>query len=235
VNECVETDNVAVRRFECGGCTPEAVSLVLVDYETVNWDPSTLIWEVRVRVRNDGPGTAYGVNSTLMEEIDWVTPVDGTSSYGDIGPGETKSGDSFTLDLTGRPGPGGFNVFFNLSFTNNCQEPGSVRLDPEAAIPGEDGRIGQRKFALGQNSPNPFNPKTTISFVLAKPGHARLEVFDLRGRLVKTLVDGQLSAAQHQVDWDGTDLTGQPVSSGQYYYRVSTDEFTQTRKMTLVK
>jgi hypothetical protein len=234
LNECVETDNVAVHRFACG-CDAQLADLALVGYETVSWDPGTLIWEVRVSIKNNGPGTAHDVNATLMEDIPWVTPVDGASSYGDIASGDTKFGDSFTLDLTGRPGAGGFNVFFDVFYTDNCQTAHEVRLDPEAVTPGENGRSALRTYALSQNSPNPFNPRTMISFTLANPGHVKLEVFDLRGRLVKTLVDANLAATQHSVDWDGTDLTGQPVSSGLYYYRLNAADFSQTLKMTLVK
>lgn len=227
VNECVETDNMATQVLECDDECDDNIDLVLVDFETVSWDPGTGIWEVTVRMRNDGTGTASMVNATLVEEIDWVTPVQGTSSYGDIGPGEEKSGTAYVLDLTGRPGDQGFNVFFNVSFKDCNDEPGTVVLDPEARVPS--------RTTLSQNLPNPFNPATTISFTLAAPEQVKLDVFDARGRLVKSLVAGELSGGTHNVQWNGTDASGQKVSSGLYYYRLIAGEYTQTRKMTLLK
>ncbi|GIV58477.1 MAG: hypothetical protein KatS3mg042_1390 [Rhodothermaceae bacterium] len=87
------------------------------------------------------------------------------------------------------------------------------------------------RFTLEQNYPNPFNPSTTIRFALTKPEAVRLKVFDLLGREVATLIDGQmLPAGTHAVDFRATNL-----ASGQYLYRLEAGSFVQTRKMTLLK
>jgi hypothetical protein len=91
------------------------------------------------------------------------------------------------------------------------------------------------RVVLAQNAPNPFNPRTTIQFSLPEEGPARLRVFDVSGRLVSTLVDGVLPARVHEVQWDGTDDRGHPVSTGTYFYRLDARGFTQTRKMVLAK
>jgi len=90
-------------------------------------------------------------------------------------------------------------------------------------------------FDLGYNYPNPFNPSTTIKFAVPTAGHVSLTVYDLAGRLVRTLIDGDLPAASHAVVWDGRNASGRQVASGTYYYRLTSTGFDQTRKMMLIK
>ncbi len=92
-----------------------------------------------------------------------------------------------------------------------------------------------RASRLDANHPNPFNPKTNISFYVGTRGPSRLAVFDLRGALVRTLVEGELSAGEHTVTWDGLDEQRQHVSSGTYFYRLTTTDGETARKMLLVK
>ena len=90
-------------------------------------------------------------------------------------------------------------------------------------------------FALEQNFPNPFNPLTTISFALPKPDHVLLQVFNILGQKVQTLVDEDLQAGQYVKVWNGEDEDGRPMASGIYFYRMETPEFIQCRKMMLLK
>lgn len=87
-----------------------------------------------------------------------------------------------------------------------------------------------RQFILNQNYPNPFNPGTVISFQLPEPGEVRLDVFDILGRQIVTLVNSRMSSGQHTVNFDASGL---PV--GVYIYRIIAGEYMETRKMTLVK
>jgi hypothetical protein len=88
-------------------------------------------------------------------------------------------------------------------------------------------------FSLRQNYPNPFNPETTIEFTLPRPEKVRVIIYDMRGNLVRTLLDGaQKSPGQYRLNWNGLDDRGKPVSSGVYFYRIQTNSFTQTKKMT---
>jgi len=94
-----------------------------------------------------------------------------------------------------------------------------------------------KAFSLGQNSPNPFNPSTTISYGVPE-GQAvqvSLKIYGLRGRLVRTLVDAERKPGNYSVFWDGRDGSGQQISSGIYFYRMIAGEFTQVRKMVLLK
>ena len=90
-------------------------------------------------------------------------------------------------------------------------------------------------FALAQNSPNPFNPVTTIRFTLPESRDVRLTVFDAAGRLVTTLLDETRGVGSHQVEWDGTDAFGRFVGSGIYFYRLNAGKFVESRKMILLK
>jgi len=93
-----------------------------------------------------------------------------------------------------------------------------------------------QRTVLGAAYPNPFNPRTTISFTLATAGRARLEVFTVNGRHLRTLVDGDLTAGTHLISWDGTDDGGRAVASGTYLYRLHTGAgFVDSGSMVLVK
>jgi hypothetical protein len=88
---------------------------------------------------------------------------------------------------------------------------------------------------LGANIPNPFNAATTITYSLSDDGPVRLEVFDVLGRRVVTLVDRFEGAGPHDVLWNGGDERGQAVASGMYFYRLTTSAISETRKMVLLK
>jgi hypothetical protein len=88
---------------------------------------------------------------------------------------------------------------------------------------------------LHPNQPNPFNPQTTIQFALRNAGPASLEVFDVTGRRVTTLLRGSLDAGPHRIAWNGTDASGRSVASGVYLYRLKSGDFEQTRRMLLLK
>ncbi len=88
---------------------------------------------------------------------------------------------------------------------------------------------------LESNYPNPFNPSTTISFGLTRPGPVDLAVFDVSGRRLVTLVHEAYPAGRHEVVWLGRDKAGKQVASGLYFYRLLTDEITDIKKMMLVK
>ncbi len=100
--------------------------------------------------------------------------------------------------------------------------------------PGDE-LVPVRALALAQNCPNPFNPSTTIDFSLDRGGRVRLAVFDLQGRLVRTLVDDERGAGEHQVTWDGRTDQGGRAASGPYLYRLETAARVMSRIMTLVK
>jgi len=90
-------------------------------------------------------------------------------------------------------------------------------------------------LTLFQNTPNPFNPSTAIAFYLPQRSHVRIDVYDVAGRLITTLVDETRPAGRHSVDWNGQDDAGRTAASGVYFYRMRADKFEQTRKMVLLR
>ncbi|MDZ7345447.1 MAG: Ig-like domain-containing protein, partial [candidate division KSB1 bacterium] len=92
-----------------------------------------------------------------------------------------------------------------------------------------------KEFALRQNYPNPFNPTTTIQFELPAARPVKLAVYSLTGKIIRILAEGEYPAGIHTVVWDARDESGQPVPTGIYYCRITAGEFSQIRKMTLLK
>jgi FlgD Ig-like domain len=88
---------------------------------------------------------------------------------------------------------------------------------------------------LSQNYPNPFNPQTTIAFSVKDRTRVSLKVYNVAGQLVRTLADESFGAGAHTKVWDGRNDAGQPVSSGVYFYKLVSNNFTQTKKMVLLK
>ena len=87
-----------------------------------------------------------------------------------------------------------------------------------------------KNFSLGQNYPNPFNPNTNISFHLMKASDVLLEVFDVKGQKVVTLIDGYMQAGQHKLDFNAANF-----SSGAYFYKITSNGYSETKKMLLIK
>jgi len=97
------------------------------------------------------------------------------------------------------------------------------------------------EFTLSQNYPNPFNPSTTIAYDIPSQSIVTVQIFNMIGQLVSTLVDDERPAGRYTVTWRGTAGSGAPVSSGIYFYRIHAKsigvdgEFVQTRKLLLLK
>ncbi|MCB5258335.1 MAG: T9SS type A sorting domain-containing protein [Candidatus Cloacimonetes bacterium] len=92
------------------------------------------------------------------------------------------------------------------------------------------------KFTLLQNSPNPFNPSTNIQFIVNDITHPyNLNIYNIKGQLIKTLVKGNLEKGTHNIVWDGTDNNGNNVSSGIYLYSLSSGKSNQIKRMVLMK
>lgn len=110
----------------------------------------------------------------------------------------------------------------------------SARLAVVSAVPDEPADLPPHRLRLTV-TPNPFNPQTTLRFELARSGHAVLEIFDLAGRRVRTLVSGELAAGGHALRWDGNDDGGRALASGSYLGRLRTGGDLALVKMQLVR
>ncbi len=141
-------------------------------------------------------------------------------------------------------------------------EPLAVELDNNAIVVWADGRSSGKTEILGlyamrvnnesvsnndavapqvfrptlkQNYPNPFNPNTSIALSMPKQDNIRLNIYNAKGQLVKTLFDGNLERGDHSFNWDGKDANGATVASGVYFYSAINAKGTQSRKMVLMK
>ena len=136
---------------------------------------------------------------------------------------------------SGAPVPGAQVLLFDLA---------DLRAAPLAATTDRSGHFTlpltplgaalPEGFELGANYPNPFNPSTMIPYQLPAAMHVRLQVFNLLGQRVATLVDGEQPAGFHTASWDATDAAGQAVGAGVYLYRLSGDGVQATRSMLLI-
>ena len=104
---------------------------------------------------------------------------------------------------------------------------GTATVSMQGAIPTE--------VNLSQNYPNPFNPTTRIDYSVVSDGHVTLNVYDITGRLISTLVDGYVDSGYHSVMWNGSDDNGVKLSSGIYFYTLQGESSTMTRKMVYMK
>lgn len=106
--------------------------------------------------------------------------------------------------------------------------PPSAGVDEPAGAPTAASRL------IG-NRPNPFNPSTAVHFDLGQAGTASLKIYDVRGRLVRTLVNAPVGAGRHQVTWDGRNDAGRPVASGVYLLEMSAGDYRGKHKMILAR
>jgi hypothetical protein len=106
-----------------------------------------------------------------------------------------------------------------------------VLKDPATAID-DVAAVAPSEFNLAQNYPNPFNPSTKIEFTLSKPGHTTLNIYNVLGQKVATLLEMNMIKGKHQVDFD---TRAYNLSSGVYFYQIRSNEFTQIKKMVLMK
>ena len=95
--------------------------------------------------------------------------------------------------------------------------------------------LAPQSTSLSKNYPNPFNPTTAINYELAEGGMVSLIIYDLKGAIVKTLVEEFQEGNYHNIVWDGLNDSGQAVSSGRYILKMSTPRFSDTITMTLLK
>jgi hypothetical protein len=106
----------------------------------------------------------------------------------------------------------------------------------ETGVESKENTLAQpNAFKLEQNYPNPFNPTTTIEFSLQKSANVKLEIYNLLGQKVRTLLDNQMAAGSHSVIWNAQNDNSMPMPTGMYYYRLTAGDYTQTHKMILMK
>jgi hypothetical protein len=145
----------------------------------------------------------------------------------------------YGLDFGGdMDGDGYGEIVFTRGSTRGGKDAPSIFITeviPVDVVGIEDKDLVAGKFALGQNFPNPFNPSTTIEYRLAANSQVKLVIYDVVGRVVKTLVNENQAASTYKVVWNGTNNANQEVASGVYFYRLETAFGATTKSMTYIR
>ena len=127
---------------------------------------------------------------------------------------------------------------------NSIPYEGNITVSITADADDDDEEERIESFDLSQNHPNPFNPATSIQYSVSSRQkkaaggfftHVTLRIYNILGQKVRTLLDEPKSSGSYQVMWDGKDEKGKEVSSGIYFYRLDTENYQETKKMTLLK
>ncbi|MGB8657129.1 MAG: SBBP repeat-containing protein [Candidatus Zixiibacteriota bacterium] len=221
------------------------------DYATIKYSPhGDTAWVRRYDCPTNDDDEAYAMavddsgNIYVTGYVDGWTHADyGTIKYfpnGDTawmirssGPGSfTDYPSAMTVDRSGNvyvtgvsAGSGTGNDYFTIKYV---QTPSGVRDETGS-------RQKPSEFALSQNYPNPFNPTTKIEFTLSKSGFVTLQIYDVMGRKVRTLVAENLPSGYKSVIWDGKNDAGKDVASGVYFYQLKVGDFSEPKKMVLLK
>jgi beta-lactamase regulating signal transducer with metallopeptidase domain len=179
--------------------------------------------------------TGYGISQlsqyaifrifNIRERMSYFIRVEGaeTAEMGAWSP----TGRQFCYTRIGDMIKDGFTSRRSTIFIDNFQQSSLNRPTAEKAKPSE--------FKLVGNFPNPFNPSTTIRFSLPSAGQAELDVYNMMGQKIRSLVSGRLEAGKQSIVWNGRDQQNRPVSSGMYVARLKMEGHVETLRMTLVK
>jgi hypothetical protein len=177
----------------------------------------------------DTPGDARGI--FLLGEYAYIADVSGGLQAVDVSdPSHSTPAGSYDT-----PGDS-FGIFAHQNYAYMAEHYSLMVLELQQPLDAaEEDPLPVLHSSLHQNYPNPFNPVTTIEFNMPRRDHVTVEVFDLLGRRVLTLINGVLPAGTHRVEWNGLDEEGRSVASGVYLYRLRATEWVETKKMLLLK
>ena len=237
----VQWDNIP-HFFTGGNFTFQVIlnadGVILFQYESISYS-----FEATVGIENanatDGltafHATQY-VNDGMairVSESSMVPWLDYQPISGQVGPGQTTE---VPLVFSATDMAAG-NHLAQLTFRSNDANEPFVSIPVSLMVQEDVAAAGDTPlaFELGGAVPNPFNPATTLRFRLPAPGHTTLKLYDVQGRLVKTLVDEHRAAGEHQVRWQGRDETGRRVASGIYCARLVSNGKISVRRLVLVK
>lgn len=229
--------------------TTSAMLTVVKDGISAGWDPR---WEVPVsvgfvsfdgRIQADGSVALEWLVASQTNNFGWeVYRRSLGGSFENVGTirGAGTSNEALVYRFVDHSVPasmGSVSYFLTqigLDGERSVIEP--ITVFGSTAVEDEESRAIPSRFSVGQNRPNPFNPMTTIEYVLAEDAAVKIGIYDMAGALVVRIADGVVrSAGRHSVQWDGRDSSGRDVASGTYIYRIAAGERLAVRKMLLVR
>ncbi len=213
--------------------TPTAASLVSRVQTSNTWinlygsnvklDGETIPAGATIEAYNE-QGTLVGEFSVRQSGKFGFMPIYGSDNFSNDNDAVVNAGKiSFKIN--------GQNIEQKIDWTSN----GDRIAMSEFTTVGKAGGVLPDQFSLAQNYPNPFNPETSIEYVVAKPGLVEVAVFNVMGAKVKTLVSDYQAAGSYNVKWYGDSDNGVKVASGVYFYKMTAGDYTEIRKMTLLK
>jgi len=188
-------------------------------------------------VENTGDGIDF-FNTMVTNFGDWDTSIEEGSPTGYLDPGESTD-IIVAVNIPNDADVGEYQEF-RLTVTSAMDSGHSESSDLIRTTAGSSAADDYDPFVPGvfklqQNYPNPFNPNTNIEFSLERAGNVTLEVYNVIGQRIRILMDRYCTAGAYTVEWDGKSESGQAVASGIYFYRLTSDEYSRTRKMMLMK
>ena len=193
---------------------------------------------------NIAPEVPQDLSFTVVEdgiEIFWSNSIDDNFNFFNLDKSNEESflnyqtfniDDTFYLDVEYEPSQAYFYRLSAVDLSGNVSDYSAIMSVTTLKL--EDDLI-PREFALHQNYPNPFNPVTTIRYDLPVGSDILIRIYDINGRVVKTIFSGYKKAGHNIAVWDAKNDIGEPVSAGMYLYFIQSSEFQQTRKMLLLK
>lgn len=150
-----------------------------------------------------------------------------------------------SVAIEDKPAPSPGSAVLNGSFSSSVDwaivgveikpHSGSSPIAVEKEVSDLTNTLEPLSFEVRQNFPNPFNPETTIRFTLPSPNHVRIQIYNVLGQLVRTLINAPMEPGRREIMWDGRDENNLPAPSGVYLYRLIAGEHTATRSLLLMR
>jgi hypothetical protein len=216
--------------FDIESVQPEMTD---VEYQTIS------ATEVRIYFDEDYTfHTATGNDQLLIATVEYLVDCHGTRGFGKVLPKPpprpwiphiVKA--DISLDYESMEDDAGNDHFVAL-VSDSIK---SYYCADEIMKPSVDFASTPPSYQLHANYPNPFNPETTIEYSLTDPEHVRIDIYNILGNRVSTLVDEVKAPGNHEVMWNGTDENGSRVASGIYFYNMKAGAFNETRRMVMLK
>lgn len=187
-----------------------------------------------IRFHLDGDNTGSAGGSAFFEGR-VVVMRDGAPIYHSLAMTNGQDGEA-AISVS----PADSEIFFVIAatpdhFAGNQKYSYQIKIDRGVTSVENELTVIPQEFALYQNYPNPFNPETTIRYQLPESANVFVNIYNLKGQLVRTLVNENKEAGRHETVWDARHETGQSIPSGVYFYRIQAGDFVEVKKLTLLR
>lgn len=180
---------------------------------------------ISLSIQNNSNLEAKNVSVKFSDLPSWIEFKSDIALIGSIAAnGSGDAGFTFSVD---KKAPVGKDTTLTAVINTTDGQEWTKKIRVSVTAPGD--------HKLYNNFPNPFNPSTKVAFKLPKASHVRLIVYDIVGREVARIADGKYPAGYTELTWNGFNRNGEQVSSGVYFYRISTDRWNAVKKMVVMK